>query len=490
MTYAAIPPRGGPVLLAREADFALGPLRVRPSRGEVEYDGASERLEPRVMQVLVALAQRDGLTISREELTDRCWGGLAVSPDAINRVISRLRRLADQQPQAFRIETLARIGYRLTGLGETSVSNGAVGPVHSDPLVQDLYARALLALEQPSREPIEQAHAYLSEVVARAPDHAPAWAALAEAQRLQMLYMPPPEQGGRRADSRSSAERALALDARLGQAFGTLAMLTSRFNRWAEVESLFERGLAAAPDHPALVQQHAQFLLSVGRTAEGLRRLQGLEAGNPLSAAVAVEVATALFDTGRRNEALAAISRAHALWPAIMLVWSECVRLHVVAGDYARAEALLDAPPPSVQPDDPNLARRRLHMVARRDRRPEDIAAAIDNFTSFAELGVAPATVAVHALTTLDQPGPAIAIADRIFRAGAPQTQRPGVNMMATFTLAGEPDTTVLFRLDTRPIVGSAQVETIFERIGLSAYWRNAKARPDFLGGEVASAAR
>lgn len=469
------------MLLAREADFRLGRLWVRPSRGEVEYDDGGERLEPRVMQVLVALAQSDGLTISRDELIARCWSGLAVSPDAINRVISRLRRLADRHPQAFRIETLTRIGYRLSAWGVPAAENEAAEDGHPDPLIQKLYARALLALEQPSREPIEQAHAYLLEVVTHAPDYAVAWAALAEAQRLRMLYMPPAEQGPGNADSRASAQRALALDPSLGQAFGTLAMLTPRFNRWAEVEALFERGRAVSPDHAAMTQQHAQFLLSVGRTRHGLGRLQALSANNPLSAALAVELAATLFDTGARREALAAISRAHALWPAIILVWSECVRLHVVAGDFAKAEALLDAPPAAVRADVANLARRRLHMVARRDRGAEDIAAAVENFADFAQLGVAPATVAIHALTTLDQSDAAIDIADRIFRPDAPQTQRPGVNMMGTFTLAGQPDTTVLFRHDTRAIVGSAQVQAIFERIGLAAYWTNSGVRPDFV---------
>ena len=54
------------------------------------------------------------------------------------------------------------------------------GSAPPDPLVHDLYARALQGLEQPSREPIEQAHAYLVEALAQAPDYAPAWAALAD----------------------------------------------------------------------------------------------------------------------------------------------------------------------------------------------------------------------------------------------------------------------------------------------------------------------
>ena len=48
------------VNLAHEADFALGAMQVRPSSREVVLDGKSQILQPRVMQVLVALGRRSG----------------------------------------------------------------------------------------------------------------------------------------------------------------------------------------------------------------------------------------------------------------------------------------------------------------------------------------------------------------------------------------------------------------------------------------------
>jgi hypothetical protein len=52
--------------------------------------------------------------------------------------------------------------------------------------------------------------------------------------------------------------------------------------------------------------------------------------------------------------------------------------------------------------------------------------------------------------------------------------------MMGTYTLAGQPDTVVLFRRDTanlRQIPGFAE---ILERIGLEQYWRESGYSPDF----------
>jgi Tol biopolymer transport system component len=69
------------------------------------------------MQVLVALAGAAGEPVSREALIDRCWRGMAVSEDALNRCVQRLRRLIESEASgSFDIETLPRIGYRLVTL--------------------------------------------------------------------------------------------------------------------------------------------------------------------------------------------------------------------------------------------------------------------------------------------------------------------------------------------------------------------------------------
>jgi DNA-binding winged helix-turn-helix (wHTH) protein len=100
--------------LAREADFSIGPLWVRPSVCEVALETLTFSLQPRVLQVLVVLAQASGRVVSREELLARCWPGVVVGDDAVGRCIGRLRRLSEvEAPGAFTILTQARVGYRL-----------------------------------------------------------------------------------------------------------------------------------------------------------------------------------------------------------------------------------------------------------------------------------------------------------------------------------------------------------------------------------------
>jgi TolB-like protein/tetratricopeptide (TPR) repeat protein len=105
----------GIVDLAATPDFDLGGARVRPARRQLRLgDGEVRELEPRVMQVLVALARAGGEIVSRDRLVDLCWGGRIVGDDAINRCILALRRIIrSSDPAPFEIETIARVGYAL-----------------------------------------------------------------------------------------------------------------------------------------------------------------------------------------------------------------------------------------------------------------------------------------------------------------------------------------------------------------------------------------
>ena len=104
-------------ILAREPAIRLGGLEVRPATLEVQAGEVRKQLEPRVMQVLVALAALRGQVVTRDQLNQACWGGRIVSEEALSRCILRLRRLAGDLG-GFDIETIPRVGYRLTERSE------------------------------------------------------------------------------------------------------------------------------------------------------------------------------------------------------------------------------------------------------------------------------------------------------------------------------------------------------------------------------------
>ena len=104
--------------LAKTASFVLGNTTVFPPACELSAHGQNISVEPRVMQVLVALAQRRGETVTRDDLIALCWRGVVVGDDAIQRCIGRLRKAATIVG-GFEIQTLNRVGYRLLEISNT-----------------------------------------------------------------------------------------------------------------------------------------------------------------------------------------------------------------------------------------------------------------------------------------------------------------------------------------------------------------------------------
>ena len=103
-----------PIDLAHIRPFRIGDVEVRPATRETVRGDQRELLEPLVMQVLIALASARHEILSRDDLINACWGGRAVTDDAVNRVVSRLRALA-RAFETFDVETITKVGYRLVG---------------------------------------------------------------------------------------------------------------------------------------------------------------------------------------------------------------------------------------------------------------------------------------------------------------------------------------------------------------------------------------
>ncbi len=120
--------------LAREPGFRLGSLEVRPSTRELIHPGGRESLEPRVMSVLIALVQAKGEVVTRDDLSAQCWDGRIVSDDAINRVLSRIRKLSELTGgRDFTLETITKVGYRLVAAEAAAAGDTPAPPPSSTP---------------------------------------------------------------------------------------------------------------------------------------------------------------------------------------------------------------------------------------------------------------------------------------------------------------------------------------------------------------------
>jgi DNA-binding winged helix-turn-helix (wHTH) protein/predicted ATPase len=100
--------------MAPDRQFALGLFRFCPRTGQLWRDGNEVKLTPRAAAVLRLLAERAQELVTKQELSDCVWGGMAVSDDALTSSIQELRSaLGDDARHPHYIETRHRRGYRL-----------------------------------------------------------------------------------------------------------------------------------------------------------------------------------------------------------------------------------------------------------------------------------------------------------------------------------------------------------------------------------------
>ena len=100
--------------MAADRQFAFGAFRFDARTGQLWRDGSEVKLTPRAAAVLHMLAERAQELVTKQELSDRVWGGMAVGDDALTSCIQELRSaLGDDARRPRAIETRHRRGYRL-----------------------------------------------------------------------------------------------------------------------------------------------------------------------------------------------------------------------------------------------------------------------------------------------------------------------------------------------------------------------------------------
>lgn len=94
-------------------DFRVADWLVRPRLLTLSRSDDSVRLEPKVMQVLVCLAEHPGDVVEKERLIRTVWPDTFVTDDVLTKCISELRRIFEDNPREPRfIQTIPKVGYR------------------------------------------------------------------------------------------------------------------------------------------------------------------------------------------------------------------------------------------------------------------------------------------------------------------------------------------------------------------------------------------
>jgi DNA-binding winged helix-turn-helix (wHTH) protein len=103
-------------LLSSGRYILLGPFQIDQQRQEITKNGEKLRLQGKVYRVLMALLEKPGEVVTREELRQQLWPAETyVNYDAnVNTTVNKLRlALGDSSDKPIYIETIPRKGYCL-----------------------------------------------------------------------------------------------------------------------------------------------------------------------------------------------------------------------------------------------------------------------------------------------------------------------------------------------------------------------------------------
>ena len=344
------------------AHIRIGRWVADPSDGTLSADGQRIRLEPKVMGVLLFLAERQGSVVTHDELLRSVWPGVHVSPGALARSISILRRaLGDDTKHPTYIETVPKRGYRLTippAPVECSSPAAVRRPLWSAaPLA--LAAAILLALftsdgrqraplrltpgpliNNSSRSGNENAFAYYTRAVAANPSSSDAHAGLATALAFRSDYLA--DRQSWTAAAIDVATRATALDPGNPGAFKALGTAHLKASHFELAARAYRLALRMRPEDALTGNNLGAALLAVGRPAEALPLFERRIAAEPDSPIGYANLGRALTVSGFRAEGLAAAQRALLLNPYGRDPQLQHATNDMLAGRYAPATQRLE----------------------------------------------------------------------------------------------------------------------------------------------------
>jgi DNA-binding winged helix-turn-helix (wHTH) protein len=136
----------------------LGPFQIDRQRQEITRNGERLKLQGKVYQVLMALLEKPGGVVTREELRVRLWPAEThVNYDAnVNTTVNKLRLvLGDSSEKPLYIETIPRKGYCLLVQPEISETPRAVTPMvaaHGNALLKSQAADRGAVAGQPAQD--------------------------------------------------------------------------------------------------------------------------------------------------------------------------------------------------------------------------------------------------------------------------------------------------------------------------------------------------
>jgi DNA-binding winged helix-turn-helix (wHTH) protein/Tfp pilus assembly protein PilF len=317
--------------------------------GEISRDGRITRLPQQPLRILLELADHAGAVVTRDQLVKALWpAGVVDFDNGLNVAMRKLRVALDDTGDAPKyIETLPKVGYRFIGrIGAAQPAPSAASEQPASPrarrrwpLAAGLAAAALAVsvaaiwLRHPDRNAAAARHlpsaraqelyvegmhersrrdidataaalAKLEAAIKEDPQYAEAWAGYGRTLSAAVVRQrTTPAEGLPKA--RAAAERALALDPTVTDAYVTLLHIHMDFDKdFAAAAHDLEKARQLAPPSASLWHYSAMWNAQQGRVEAGLADMRRARALEPMTLLLSSNYALILFNARRHDEAI------------------------------------------------------------------------------------------------------------------------------------------------------------------------------------------
>jgi tetratricopeptide (TPR) repeat protein len=504
-------PTGGLLTTARLAalgDFTLGLAIVSPSTRTMAGPGGTADMEPRVMQVLVVLADSAGQVVTRETLFERCWGGVYVGDDSLNRAVAAVRKLAaDVAGGSFAIETIPRTGYRLSGaqpkgVGDGIVSSrawtrrelagGAAGLValggigawltmrsRADARYDEIVRRAETALRTDSAGP--PTIWSLQQAVAIRPDEARGWGLIALVNSILAPGAEPKDAPRMIDQAQDAARRALSIDPKEPNALLAMFELEGSTLDWFTRDQKLRQIIAIDPNNVPAMAELVLLLQAAGMNRESWNWNERAIALVPLSLNYLSKRALKHWIAGRVGQADKMIDQVRALYPTNPWAWWVRFLIFAMTGRPRAAQAMLNSNPKMI-PDPVESRVWRTALAALIQPSAATIARARQASFEGAMTVDQTGGQSVMILSALGDIEAAFEIANGYLLGRGPiiRREQPGSNAPVTAAI-GRINMQWMFTPPCAVMRADPRFGPLCDGIGLTEYWRKRGVKPDFM---------
>jgi TolB-like protein/DNA-binding winged helix-turn-helix (wHTH) protein/Tfp pilus assembly protein PilF len=209
-----------------------------------------------------------------------------------------------------------------------------------DPEAYEAYLKGLYFWNKRSEDGFRKAIECFNQSIAKDPNYAQAYAGLADAYVLLGSYgfMPQREAMPK---AKAAAQKALAMDDQLAEAYTSLGLISEQWDwNWVEEEKDYKRAVELNPNYSVAHHWYGDtYLVLEGRIDDAIAELRKAHELDPLSSAVATDLAKRLSDAHGYDEAVALFQKTLDLDPDFVPARHYLAQAYEQMGRYSDAIA-------------------------------------------------------------------------------------------------------------------------------------------------------